>query len=99
MNELKNLRKYELEIVRLEESNKELQSEVNSEKAMITKLEEKLLTFYSEEQYKELEEKYAELDKKRFETARYYENKIKNMQKEIDCLKMENLCENKNEAE
>ena len=78
---LKIHRQNELEVVRLEEINKELKADIENEKKLVKKLESQLLTWYSPEQYQELETKFNEIDGKRFEAAKYYEDKLLKIQK------------------
>lgn len=81
----------ELEVVRLEEINKELKQDIEAKNNIIKNLEEKLMASYPEEEYKELEAKYYELDKHIYESARQYEERLLESQKECEMLRMSQL--------
>ena len=55
------------------------------------KLEEKLLNWYSPDQYKDVEQRLEELEKNRYESDKHYQERILKIQKENEVLKMESL--------
>jgi uncharacterized protein YbgA (DUF1722 family) len=90
-NNLKQQRLKELEVIRLEEANKQLVMDFEAESKLVLSLKQRLKTSRSQEEYEEVERKVGELQRKIGEVSQVYEDKLMRIGREMELIKVEQV--------